>query len=136
MREQPRIHRARQETLETTAERYLSGLGTKWEDFAGKKVLDVGANIGAFADAAKQRGIEVVSFDINRRDWNRFHRYAQEKTTFMQGDARTLPFADESFEVVVCHAGPLGSGDEGVFKEGYRVLKHGGEVRGGATSFL
>lgn len=136
MREQPRTRRTRQEGMKSAEERYLRGLGTEWEKLEGKKVLDIGANTGAFADVAKQHGVEVVSFDIHRRDWNKFHRNVDEKTAFVQGDARALPFANESFDVTISHAGPFGSGNEEVFREAYRVLKQGGELRVGPTPIL
>ncbi len=134
----PQINRQRQIREEEAANRYLRGLSATWENFHGKKVLDIGALEGVFGDAARRRGIDVVSFDMRRRDWNRFHRSAsaREGAMFVQGKAELLPFADESFDALVSHAGPFGSGDKAIFMEAYRVLKPGGTLRLGSTPIL
>jgi|SRR3990167_3896944 len=126
-----RINNKQTNREEETADRYLRGLGANWDDFVGKRTLDIGSSEGDFADAARRRGVDVTSFDIRRNDWNRAHRSvaSREGVKFVQGSAEALPFADESFDVLVSHAGPFGTGDEGVFREAHRILKTGGVLR-------
>src|SRR5450755_3343913 len=50
---------------ELTATAYLQDLGLDWKDLAGKVVLDLGAGLARFAQAARQRGIQVTSVDMH-----------------------------------------------------------------------
>ena len=133
-----RMSKKRENREEATADRYLRGLSARWEDFQGKKVLDVGVLEGEFADAARRRGIDVTSIDMRRRDWNRAHRSptSREGAKFVQGNAEMMPFAEGSFDALISHAGPFGSGDKDLFMEAYRVLKPGGTLRLGPTPIL
>lgn len=109
---------------------YLYDLGLSWEMLKGKKVLDIGADVGFFAEKAKEMGVDVVSID----DHININRRARE--TNMISRAENLPFGDKSFDLVVAHSTMLAihyfNGDiKRTIDEARRVLKDGGEFRWG-----
>jgi ubiquinone/menaquinone biosynthesis C-methylase UbiE len=121
--------------VEARAEYILGRLGFSWEALEGKRILDIGAGSAEFGAAARKRGVEIVSLDpkpLDDRDEPIF-----QKEGYVQGDAKHLPFADESFDVVVSHASvPLHAAVDKVavqhfLEEIRRVLKKGGECRFG-----
>lgn len=129
--------------IKDTERRYLDGLGAKWENFEGKKILDVGANNVAFQRAARQHDAEVTSFDkyADREEWEQDGLSPDEEDKFVQGLAEKMPFSENSFDVVICHAGPfvLTSNRDSIevmFSEAQRVLNPGGELRVGRTFIL
>ena len=120
------------------AEFILRRLGLGWGDLEGKKILDIGADSAELAQAAKDKGISVVSMDINSEDAGK----ASKETMYVQGSALRLPFNDESFEMVIAHAAPpalLVKSKEDlatIIDEIKRVLKEGGELRFGPSGSL
>jgi len=125
--------------IQDTERRYLEGLGATWDDFRGKKVLDIGAQDVAFARAAGKHGVEVIALDrkSDERIWKSYDMVPREGETFIEADAGELPFDDASFDAVVSHAGPFTGGErkelEKRFSEAWRVLRPGGELRFGRT---
>lgn len=118
----------RERIIGATESQYRDELGLDLKSLIGKKVLDIGAEDGAFAAAARRLGVEVTSLDINRTNWQAFNMGIKEKGQFVQGDAEALPFADQSFDVIVSRStDPFEEDHEAVFREAYRVLKSGGE---------
>ncbi len=119
------------------AELYLIDLGLSWTDLEGKTVLDLGAGLGEFARAAREHGVTVTSVEQRPELW----KHEGEPPTdlpYVVADAILLPFADYSFDYVICRAGPLGSEEEQsrfhqIMNEAIRVLKPGGELRFGPT---
>lgn len=108
------------------AETILSNLGLTWDDLSGKKVLDMGSGKSALANAAVLLGVntKVFSIDIERQEgWLGLPQQAKEK--IVQGDVENLPYAGESFDLVLDHGamGFLG------INEATRVLRLGGEFR-------
>jgi ubiquinone/menaquinone biosynthesis C-methylase UbiE len=104
---------------------------------AGARVLDAGCGTGLLTLAflrAHARPAEVASIDLSRRSLQtarravqkREGRGARRKVTFAQADALSLPFADETFDLVltsgVLEYLPLGEG----LRELARVLAPGG----------
>jgi SAM-dependent methyltransferase len=94
----------------------------------GLRLLDVGCGPGRHARALVAAGVEVVGFDLSLG----FLRAAG-PGTWVQGDARALPFASASFDRVICLCqggfGLLrGSGEQAALAEMARVLRPGGRV--------
>lgn len=103
--------------------------------------LDVGCGSGALTIACAKRnpkarmvgldrwGKEYASFTQDLCEANAQAEGVQERTEFMPGDARKLPFDDESFDVVTSnfvYHNINGFDRQQLLKETLRVLKKGG----------
>ena len=102
-------------------------------DLKGATVLDVGCGLGGPCRMlADEYNCQVTGIDLS----NEYIRTAKElsklvkldsKTSFIQGDATSLPFDDNSFDVVwTQHVQMNISGKEKLYSEITRVLKVGG----------
>lgn len=105
----------------------------KVTDYSGKKVLDVGCNSGIILVPLKERGVDVVGIDISKRDISKAKRNLRQHNLpdncVQVGDAKKLPFKNNSFNVVLLsdileHV----SDPEIVALESIRVVKKGGLV--------
>lgn len=99
----------------------------------GERVLDVGAGIGGPARVlARHFGAEVTGLDATKRfcDLNRAlceRSGLAERIGVVQGDARDLPFDDDSFDVAWSQAVWQNIDDKArVAEEVHRVLRPGG----------
>jgi ubiquinone/menaquinone biosynthesis C-methylase UbiE len=99
---------------------------------AGQKVLDVAAGNGNVSLAAARRWCDVLATDYvpellqRARERAEAERLAME---FRQADAEALPFADESFDVVVSTFGVMFTPDqEKAAAEMLRVCRPGGKI--------
>lgn len=102
----------------------------------GERILDVGSGYGAFVLTARQKGfdasgLEIESFDIAcaRERLTIQEPQAQAENVFVQGSALSLPFPDESFDVVtfwnvIEHLPDYRQ----ALSEAVRVLKRGGWI--------
>jgi len=122
-------------TDEEVFQRYVEDLRLSPEDF-NKKILDVGAGAAQFAKWAKEHGVsrEIYSLEPKKE-------YLAEKDKSVVARAETMPFIDETFDLVVSNSAiPNVYKDEGnadVMKEKVinnlremmRVIKPGGEIR-------
>ncbi|MEK7191969.1 MAG: class I SAM-dependent methyltransferase [Patescibacteria group bacterium] len=113
---------------------YMEDLKLSPEDF-NKKILDVGAGSAQFAKWAKEHGVSSEIYSLEPRKENLI-----EKEKGVVAKAETMPFADESFDLIVSNAAIpniyLGESSESIQKkirssldEMMRVLKSGGEIR-------
>lgn len=113
-----------------TREYFLEALGP----IEGRRFLDVGCAVGDYMALIAAMGGNVSGIDLDEEQvelGRQLHAKAGLKTDFHVGNAATLPFADETFDVVY-------SPDvfehitlevkQAVVKEIYRVLKPGGIV--------
>lgn len=116
---------------------YLRGLNLSPEELRDKKILDVGSGSGRFAEEAKKAGIEnVYSFDPSLASGAVREKSGERGVTSkaVAGQAEEMPFADESFDLVVNNFSlPMWSESpqamRQAFAEELRVLRPGGELR-------
>jgi ubiquinone/menaquinone biosynthesis C-methylase UbiE len=100
----------------------------------GGRVLEIACGTGiatAHLWRVLPKGTEIVATDLNPAmlDYARDRRGSLPDVSWRQADALTLPFADASFDVVVCQYGVMffPDKDQGM-AEMARVLKPGGSV--------
>ena len=95
----------------------------------GERVLDVACGTGVVARRAASLvapGGHVVGLDVNR-DMLAVARASEPGLEWREGNAMTLPFAAEAFDVVVCQQGLQFVPDRGrALREAHRVLMPGG----------
>lgn len=118
-----------EDPVEAHAEYVLAFLGLTWDDLRGKRVLDIGAGRAELARVGKRHGVEIVSLDIRSPGAN-----IHASVPYQLGDALRMEFPAGSFDIALCHAGPLtmaaGTAWQRPFiNESLRVLKTGGELR-------
>ncbi|MCM1245034.1 MAG: class I SAM-dependent methyltransferase [Roseburia sp.] len=97
----------------------------------GMKVLEIGCGGGVFCHKLKKY---IPDLDITGLDRDTNHiKYAREKAeelgldcTFTEGEIGSLPFADETFDLVYSHTVAEHVAPELFFGEQHRVLKPGG----------
>ncbi len=115
-------------TLQIVGEELCEALDIR----AGQSVLDVAAGNGNVSLAAARRWCNVVSTDyvpaLLERGRERAHA-DRLPIEFREADAEALPFANESFDVVVSTFGVMFTPDHGsAASELVRVCKHGGKI--------
>ena len=95
---------------------------------SGKQVLDVCCGPGMIAAAAAARGAQTIGIDFSEA----VVKIAKSNVTdaeFHEGDAQLLPFADSTFDAVVCGFGIIHVPDpQKALSEMHRVLKPEGRV--------
>jgi SAM-dependent methyltransferase len=92
----------------------------------GAKLLDLACGTGYVSALATIQGADVVGIDFA---WSMVDQASKlhPDIEFREGDAEALPFADETFDVIVCNFGILHfARPEQAIAETYRVLSTGG----------
>lgn len=92
----------------------------------GKKVLDVGAGTGRLSLKLAKVGAEVTALDVSEKMLIELNR-KNKKIKTVVGDAESLPFENETFDIVsaaflIVHL----KDPTRFFDEVYRILKNGG----------
>jgi ubiquinone/menaquinone biosynthesis C-methylase UbiE len=99
------------------------------EAATARDVLDVGCGIGKFTLEIAKRARKVVGIDFSEEAIGRAKRNQalakQENARFEFARADRLPFADETFDLVVSRRGPVTDSVTSL-SEAYRVLRIGG----------
>ncbi|HWB86498.1 MAG TPA: class I SAM-dependent methyltransferase [Bryobacteraceae bacterium] len=98
----------------------------------GSRVLEVAPGPGYFAiELAKLGDYQVDGLDISRTFVEIAHRNAREANVdvaFQQGNASSMPYADESFDYILCRAAFKNFAEPvKALQEMCRVLKPGGQ---------
>ena len=94
----------------------------------GLKLLDVCCGPGLISAAAVGRGAKVCGLDF-AAEMIRIASAEVPGARFHEGDALALPFADDSFDSVVCGFGIIHLPDPAqALSEMHRVLKPGGQI--------
>jgi SAM-dependent methyltransferase len=99
---------------------------------AGQRVLDVAAGTGNTAIRAAETGAEVVAADITPENFESGRREAAAhgvRVGWVEADAESMPFADDSFDAVVSSFGAIFARDQSaVASEMVRVCRPGGTI--------
>jgi len=110
---------------------YAADLARRAAALAPERVLETAAGTGIVTRALAQalpRAMEIVATDLNQPMLD--YAAAQpgvEKIAWRRSDAQSLPFADASFDAVVCQFGVMFFPDRLVaYREVRRILKPGG----------
>ena len=119
----------------------LIGFFTKSLNFSNQdKVLDVATGTGDVAFAIRKRYKTVIigldlSVNMLERAKQKSKKYKIDDISFIEGDAESLPFDDNTFDKLVISYGlrNLGNCERGL-SEFYRVLKPNGKI--GILEFL
>lgn len=97
----------------------------------GKAVLDVGCGDGRFTIKMAERARNVIGVDFSREAISKAQanlvKSGKINAKFRVADARELPFAEESFDLVISRRGPV-TDTIHTLSEAYRVLKKGGRL--------
>lgn len=96
-------------------------------DFNQARVLEVGAGTGRDSASIAEQGGAVCALDYSEEALKLLERSSKSGISIVCGDARALPFADETFDIVF-HQGLLEHfrDPEVLLAENRRVLKRGG----------
>lgn len=109
----------------------------RWVDsHRPERILDAGCGPGRHTVLLARRGGNVVSLDLSVNMLDGVRRAIESvsstgKTNLVQGDVRTLPFASQSFDFIVCtevlqHLPSIPQDAAALFSEFSRVLRPGG----------
>ena len=110
---------------------YARDLASRVVSLAPSAVLEIAAGTGAVTRhlaAQLSTDTSIVATDLNQTMLNHAISVGTSRpVTWQQADAMSLPFAESSFDVVVCQFGSMFFPDKAVaFAEARRVLRPGG----------
>jgi len=95
-------------------------------DLDGKRILELGCGVGAFVKRLREFSDEVYGFDV---DEERVRKGAEEVPNLAVAVGEHLPYADETFDVVVLHEVlEHVTDDVETLRETRRVLTNGGRA--------
>lgn len=98
---------------------------------SGTKILEVGCGTGRTACLLAESGYRVTALEINARMLEKAKQRAGMQNVhveFFQGDVRSLPFDEGSFDVVFVESVTVFTEAAVALKEYYRVLQPGGRL--------
>lgn len=86
-----------------SANRLNRCLGELKNNLSGKLVLEAGCGAGRFTEILLQQGAHLVSSDLSSAvEVNKENFPLTDKHVIIQADINDMPYADETFDVVIC----------------------------------
>ena len=116
--------------LPITETRLNRCLGNLKDNLSGKVVLEAGCGAGRFTELLLKKGATLVSSDLSSAvEVNAENFPINDKHLVIQSDINDMPYADESFDLVVC----LGviqhtTNSEKTIEDLYKLVKKGGTL--------
>ena len=111
-------------------EPYAADLAARLAEQPVQNVLEIAAGTGVVTramDAALRESVSIVATDLNQAMLDRAAaRGTKRPVTLRQADAMKLPFADATFDAVVCQFSVMFFDKAAAFAEARRVLKPNG----------
>ena len=112
---------------------YAEEMAGRLEGLTQGRLLETAAGTGivtAALAASLPAGVQIVATDLNQPMLDlAMSKPGLERVRFQQADAQALPFADSSFDVVVCQFGVMFFPDRvAAYREAWRVLRPGGRL--------
>jgi ubiquinone/menaquinone biosynthesis C-methylase UbiE len=110
---------------------YAEDLASRLADLRSSRVLETAAGTGVVTRTLATvlpESISIDATDLNQSMLDHaFSKLSSTRVTWQQADAQTLPYADGTFDAVVCQFGVMFFPDQAkAFSEAHRVLKPGG----------
>jgi ubiquinone/menaquinone biosynthesis C-methylase UbiE len=100
----------------------------------GEEVLEIGPGFGATTQVLADQASSLTVLELDAGYCERLRRQLGDRARVVEGDATAMPFADASFDTVVCftmlHHIPVAARQDRVFAEAARVLRPGGLFAG------
>ena len=115
----------------TSESRLSRCLGDDLKDnLNGKLVLEAGCGAGRFTEVLLEKGAVLVSSDLSSAvEVNAENFPVSDKHLVIQADINNMPFADESFDVVICLGVIQHTPDtEKTIEDLYKLVKKGGTL--------
>jgi len=105
-------------------------LGDLKDNLEGKLVLEAGCGAGRFTEVLLNKGAQLLSSDLSSAiDVNQENFPQNENHRVIQADINDMPFADETFDVVVCLGVIQHTPDsEQTIEYLYKLVKKGGRL--------
>jgi 2-polyprenyl-3-methyl-5-hydroxy-6-metoxy-1,4-benzoquinol methylase len=105
-------------------------LGDLKDKLAGKAVLEAGCGAGRFTEVLLRKGAILVSSDLSSAvEVNAENFPVSDKHVVIQADINDMPFADESFDVVICLGVIQHTPDtEKTIEDLFKLVKKGGSL--------
>jgi SAM-dependent methyltransferase len=101
-------------------------------DVGGRDVLELGCGAAQWSAALARRGAHVTGIDVSAAQLELAQTHLEERrasASLVQGSAEELPFADASFDLVMCDHGAISFVDpRAAIPEVSRVLRPGGRL--------
>jgi 2-polyprenyl-3-methyl-5-hydroxy-6-metoxy-1,4-benzoquinol methylase len=105
-------------------------LGDLKNGLSGKLVLEAGCGAGRFTEVLLKKGSILISSDLSSAvEVNQENFPVSDRHMIIQADINDMPFADESFDVVICLGVIQHTPDsEKTIEDLYRLVKKGGSL--------